>query len=310
LTNHKFFDILQLLGISKGYKQQKSKNGELLQMGEKLHINNAEQAEQQKEIPISEFPYRKVAKEAIMSWNGATEEEASAAVENQSYDELESQCYATGSMESGIKGILTYLKEQGISTDDIDIDKLHGDVFGPTDATEKTALQTGALAALGEKIKNVEKPEALVVAALSTIHDDWSRSNAKKFFQEKRNKEHQHMPIELIGWKEAKADLLFLRPILESAGVELNDDELQLSYYDRVSAFQDEHKVHTTEEIAAAIQGGADFYPALEGQTEIINYLSTQEGAAKVANRIAEKGIGSDTDYQAYLETKAEMGRE
>ena len=275
-------------------------------MGESFKPS-AEQAEQQSEISITEVPYRKVAKEAMMSWNGASEEEATAAIESQSYDDLEGQCWATGSMESGIKGILKYLQEQGIDTSDINPDDLHSDVFGPKEATE-TVAQTGALAALGEKIKGVENPEALVVDTLSTIHDDWSRGNAKKFFQ--REKKHQHMPIELIGWKEAKADLLFLKPILEGAGVEVSDEQLQLSYYDRVKAFQDAHNAHTTEEIASAIQGGAEFYPALEGQTEITDFMATPEGAATVAQQIAESGIGGDTGYQAYLAVKAEQGGE
>lgn len=275
-------------------------------MGESFKPS-AEQAEQQSEISITEVPYRKVAKEAIMSWNGASEAEATAAIESQSYDDLESQCYATGSMESGIKGILKYLQEQGIDTSDINPDDLHSDVFGPKEATE-TVAQTGALAALGEKIKGVENPEALVVDTLSTIHDDWSRGAARKFFQ--REKKHQHMPIELIGWKEAKADLLFLKPILEGAGVEVSDEQLQLSYYDRVKAFQDANNLHTTEEIASAIQGGAEFYPALEGQTEITDFMATPEGAATVAQQIAENGIGGDTGYQAYLAVKAEQGGE
>ena len=275
-------------------------------MGESFKPS-AEQAEQQSEISITEVPYRKVAKEAMMSWNGASEEEATAAIESQSYDDLEGQCWATGSMESGIKGILKYLQEQGIDTSDINPDDLHSDVFGPKEATE-TVAQTGALAALGEKIKGVENPEALVVDTLSTIHDDWSRGAARKFFQ--REKKHQHMPIELIGWKEAKADLLFLKPILEGAGVEVSDEQLQLSYYDRVKAFQDANNLHTTEEIASAIQGGAEIYPALEGQTEITDFMATPEGAATVAQQIAENGIGGDTGYQAYLAVKAEQGGE
>ena len=215
--------------------------------------------EKQSEISISEVPYRKVAKEAIMSWNGASEEEATAAIESQSYDELENQCWATGSMESGLKGILKSLQEQGIDVSDINSDDLHTDVFGPAEATE-TATQTGALAALGEKIKQTESPEALVVDTLS-----------------------------------------------EGAGVEVSDDELQLSYYDRVSAFQQEHGTSTTEGLVAAIQQGESFYPALEGQTEITDFMATPEGAATVAAQINEKGIGGDVGYQAYLAVKAEQ---
>ncbi len=270
---------------------------------------HVEDAEQQKEIAITDVPYHKAAKEAIMAWNGASEEEATAAIESQSYDQLENQCWATGSMESGLKGMLKYLQEQGVDVSDINPDDLHADVFGPAEATESVA-QTGALAALGEKIKGLEAPEALVVDTLSTIHDDWTRSpgNAKKFFA--RDKKYQHMPIELIGWKEAKSDLLFLKPILEGAGVEVSDDELQISYYERVAAFQKEHGTETPDGLTAAIQKGADFYSALEGQTEITDFMATPEGAATVAQQIAEKGIGSDLGYQAYLEVQAEQGAE
>lgn len=63
-------------------------------MGESFKPS-AEQAEQQSKISITEVPYRKVAKEAMMSWPPyKSEEEATAAIETQTHDELENQCWA------------------------------------------------------------------------------------------------------------------------------------------------------------------------------------------------------------------------
>ncbi len=266
---------------------------------------SAEQQKEPKMVPIQEVPFRKATKEALINWPPiTTEAEALKIIETQTNTELENARYATESMKSSLKGIIKCLQERNIGTSDINPDELYADIFGPEEPTAEVS-QTGALVALGEKINSLEAPEALIVDTLSTIHDDWSRGNARKFFQ--REKKYQHIPLELIGWKEAKADLLFLNPILEGAGVEINEDQIQFSYYERVADFQEKRGISTKEGLISAIQQAEVFYPALEGQIEITDFMKTPEGAATVASQIIEKGIGADADYQAYLDAKAEQ---
>ena len=48
--------------------------------------------------------YKQIAKDALMSWNGLSEEEATKVVQESSNEELESQVYAQGSIDAAIKG--------------------------------------------------------------------------------------------------------------------------------------------------------------------------------------------------------------
>lgn len=61
-----------------------------------------------------------------------------------------------------------------------------------------------------------------IVNMLSVVHDEWVRNNPNNFlrvnkdenWQDKpRNKEYQFVPLQMLSWKEAKSDLLFLKPI-------------------------------------------------------------------------------------------------
>ena len=55
------------------------------------------------------IPYYQVAKQALMNWNGLSEEEAEQFISTQSFDDVESQVYAKGSMDYAIEGIKTSL---------------------------------------------------------------------------------------------------------------------------------------------------------------------------------------------------------
>ena len=65
---------------------------------------------------------------------------------------------------------------------------------------------------LTEKTEGKDKDE-IVLNMLSAVHDGWVKDNSKKFFA--RDKKYQHLPLELIGWKEVEADLLFIMEQVE-----------------------------------------------------------------------------------------------
>ena len=155
-----------------------------------------------------------------MSWNGLSEEEATKKVQESSNEELEQQVYAEGSINYAIKGFQKYSQEylknkQGYGEPITDHDV---ELFKEVVMTGK--YRYGSVQDFYDIMRNKmgidldrSNVENLVLSVLSNIHDGWVKDNQKKFFA--RDKKYQHMPIELIGWKEAKNDLLFLKPMLE-----------------------------------------------------------------------------------------------
>lgn len=95
----------------------------------------------------------------------------------------------------------------------------------------------------------------------------------------------------MIGWKEAKADLLFLAPVLDSIGVSVDEVALHLVYDKKVKEFYERNGFVTpdgqiiTEKVTEAIMKGPEFYPPL---TEV-NTAKTKEEAIEVAKQSEEK---------------------
>ena len=102
------------------------------------------------------------------------------------------------------------------------------------------------------------------------------------------------MPSELIGWKEAKADLLFVRPIFEAAGIEVNEEELEQVYNSRVKEFFLEHNIQTARNLSDSITQGAEFYSALEGYGNILVTINDPDYVdEKIIPAIEQQGIGN-----------------
>ena len=80
----------------------------------------------------------------------------------------------------------------------------------------------------------------MAIDVLSDVHNQWVKDNEKKFFDPKReNKMYQFMPLSLIGFEEAKSDLLFVEPILKACGYKedfesthYGSSDFELTYYD------------------------------------------------------------------------------
>lgn len=127
---------------------------------------------------------------------------------------------------------------------------------------------------------------------LFAVHDGWVRDNIKKF--NAREKKHQHMPSELIGWKEVKADLLFVRPIFEAAGLDVNEEELEQLYNGRVKDFFLNRGIKTARNLSDSITQGKEFYPALEGYGEILTTINAPNYVdEKIIPAIEQQGIGN-----------------
>ena len=139
---------------------------------------------------------------------------------------------------------------------------------------------------------NKEMFNNLIMDTLFHVHDGWVQDNVKKF--NAREKKHQHMPSELIGWKEAKADLLFVRPIFEAAGIEVNEEELEQVYNGRVKEFFLDHGIQTARNLSDSITQGEEFYPALEGYGDILVTINDPDYVdEKIIPAIEQQGIGN-----------------
>lgn len=127
---------------------------------------------------------------------------------------------------------------------------------------------------------------------LSTIHDSWVKKHPDNFMKvndsgERRNKERQFVPLELLDFGEVKSDLIFLKPILESArewvekayginateedklefkpAIIIDEEQLKKEFELRQQQYMIDNGIFSHEDLVAHLSNGAAFYPALEG---------------------------------------------
>lgn len=213
-------------------------------------------------------------------------------VENSSFDEIESQTYAKGSVEGGIDSIS---KRLGLTEEEINEFK-RASIEGPADAP--------IFKAVGEKIPK-ENTNKFMIDVLSDIHDVWVQNNSKKFNsvnikngqEVPRAKEYQHMPLQLIGFDEVKSDLIFVEPLVNACGIEIDEKELKEEYDKSVEDFFIENNAKKISDFHDEIMKGEDFYSALEGQENVNELLKEGWYVSDVLiPQIEEKGIGKDKE--------------
>ena len=214
----------------------------------------AEKCNQAEVLTAENNVYREIAKNALKNWNGLSDEEASEKVAGASVEELESQVYAENSIKAAVDGISKVLNKKGkISvkmgengflrrTDE----KIVAEWNGQEELLDSILTgdkQDVSFAKLGNQIRHMFEArhdieddyfeEDFILDVLDNIHTDWIEHNSKKFFDEKRaGKQYQFMPLDLIGFKEAMADNIFLEPILKAADMNIPDDLILEGAYD------------------------------------------------------------------------------
>lgn len=202
-------------------------------------------------------PYQNVAKAALINWNDLSEEEANTKIENETIQQLEGQVYAMNSMKYAVIGIA----EQTALTEEEAINFFDAVINGPENSI---IFET-----VSQKAQNFTDAQKLAV--LSTIHDGWVKDNSsEKTFNKKvdRQQLRQYAPLELIGWNEAKSDLLFLNPILNSIGVQVNEQQLSQAYHTSVADYMEEMQINSQEDLTELIKQGKAYYPALPEDLE------------------------------------------
>lgn len=266
-------------------------------------------------------PYKVIARDALMSWNGMSEEEATRVVRESTNEQLESQVYAEGSIDYALKGMQQFAQSNfpkmfGVEPDiqlisDERLQQLKQAVMnGPADADIFTIVE-GSLhirvSGSFNKSDNKDVTNEFILDILSSVHDGWVKDNQKKFFA--RDKKYQHMPIELIGWDEAKSDLLFVGPILSAMGIKYNVEKLESAYDNRVKDFFKNRGIREIDDLQGKIVRGASFYPALEGQDDVIQALQDPQFVSEsVIPSIKSKGIGADKSAMSRIDKWKERG--
>ena len=203
-------------------------------------------------------PYQNVAKAALINWNGLSEEEASIKIQSESVQELEGQVYAMGSMKYAVVGIS---KQIGLSEEET-IKFFDAVINGPENAD--------IFGIVRNKMQGFSEEQKLGV--LNTIHDGWVVDNSsEKTFNKKvdRQQLRQYAPLELIGWNEVRSDLLFLNPVLESVGVQVDEEVLSQAYHTRVENYMDEMKINSQDDLTSLVQQGRNYYPVLPKDLEV-----------------------------------------
>lgn len=228
-------------------------------------------------------PYRIIAKNALMSWNGLSEEEAQKIIETSTFDELESQVYAKGSVTYAVEAVCNFLGHNSELKDLL----LHATLGDKQGKSTRLSIPN-SFKMFGQ---DLIEANFSVLDILSCVHDGWVKDNAKKFNKEGREgKKYQHLPIEMIGWKEAKADLLFVEPILDAMGIKVNENELEEEYNKRVVKYFNEKGLVDESGIKKSavtklIVKGKDFYAPL---TEV-NSVKNNEEAEFMTSQVCEK---------------------
>lgn len=228
--------------------------------------------------------YRQVAVDALMAWNGLTKEEALKIVSTKSYSEVEGMVWAEGSITTAVKALC---KLAGVTnTEEVLNAVLSKDnVF---ETKEQQQILNDLRNKLNEKgllkEKNLHKA---ILFVLSEIHDKWVEDNASKFNKEGReNKKYQHLPLEMIGYKEATADLLFLKPLLDAMNIICNDEKLKQTYLSQVKDFFEENNIHSALDLQQWIAGGEKSYSPLKSG---VNTAKSTEEAYQITNQVVEK---------------------
>ena len=259
-----------------------------------------------------DLPYYKVAKQCLMNWGnaqsnwvGLSEQEADEIILTQSFDEIDPQVDAAYSINCAIDGILGAFVDNQVFPLDYELEKKNLSDFVYNGGESKIVDELKRINETSTTPKSAERIiHNIVLIALYATHDGWveKESNKKKFM--KRDSKFQHMPLELIGWEEVKKDLLFIKPIFEKIGIEINEELLEQLYNQRVESFVvRQHDLHNSEDLAKLISQGENFYPSLAGYSdEALDLINNKPEI--VVESIETKGIGKIEDIRKQYEVR------
>ena len=268
-------------------------------------------------------PYYQAAKAALINWNGMAPEEATRFIETASKAEIELQTGAHGSVYDAAHRIA---REMGLT--EKEAYQFTQEMLGMSDST---AMLTEVRNAFETVRRN--NPELvdhisanLLLDACDDIHKGWTGRNATPFFGKKdmKDQQYQYATSEMIGWKEVKADLLFLAPIAEAVGIQIDEETMKRVYGERVLAYCQEIK----DIGGPGIEGVGG--PGIDTLVELIDVIDNLENGkrimlspeiaaawendpqlvAQIAHEVSTKGIGADSELIQALVDRGILDRD
>lgn len=224
-------------------------------------------------------PYKEIALFALVKWNGISEKEAQVMIEKLSIGELEEKVFAKKSVNHAIDSIAQRLNLRKDEKEAFTIAVYYGPENAPI------------FAKVGQLLQNQGDIETLVLDILSDIHDGWVVDNSdEKTFNKKKDRKQlrQYLPLPLIGYNEVESDLVFLKPILASCGIDTDLLRLEESYHNGVDFFIRNNDLTSFDKLLYAISEGREFYPVLPSTLESKLVPLSEEILVEVLNNWKE----------------------
>lgn len=162
-----------------------------------------------------------------------------------------------------------------------------GEIYTNDTISEKIASK------IREGIQGKDKNKT-ILGILSTIHDNWVINNCNNFLKPDRNKERQFVPLELLNWEEVESDLLFLKPILEASGIEIDEKQLRAQHTVQQNEYLIDNKIFSHDDLVNHLSRGAGVYPILsdletKNGGNISELLNNPGIAEKMAKQVESK---------------------
>ena len=123
--------------------------------------------------------------------------------------------------------------------------------------------------------------EDAVIEALCSIHNNWMRNHGNNFQKPGRDKDYQFVDLRLMPFGDdgATADLIFLRPILEACGIEIDMDKLEQRFNEMQAEFLEEKGLDTPEAVRDYLAKGSE-------SNEVLEELVAGDGTGKTIDEI------------------------
>ena len=183
---------------------------------------------------------------------GLTEEQADKIIEESSFEEIEGQIGARNSITNAVKSIGKSLELPDVRVEGL-LDEVLGKNLGKEYSIHPNRVWRGIIGWRDaiEHLPDIkptreirDKQAGLFLDAMIAVHDGWVQDNAGQFFGKKadQRKQYQYLPIELIGWKEAKSDLLFIKPIVEFLGGVCIEEDIKSLWEEKAFKLVDNFK--------------------------------------------------------------------
>lgn len=154
------------------------------------------------------------------------------------------------------------------------------------------------------KAMKVKGVEASIVDVLRTIHDNWVKENGNKFDAPDRQKKlYQFGDLITMTYGDdgATADLLFLQPILEGAGIEVDvEGKLKAEFERQQREYLQKHGITDAKGLREYVRALETNYPTIKGVTTskgkkvqppvvITEELKNSEILERMVSQIADK---------------------